>query len=59
MKALTMFHIEESYGKLHKPVNKTYWKDHAFPTVVNAFYSSVENSIGKFINKCVGVDILI
>ena len=33
------------WKKLREPVDKTDWKRHANPAVVNAFYSSLENSI--------------
>ena len=33
------------WGKLRDKVDKTDWKRHAYPAVVNAFYSSIENSI--------------
>ena len=34
-----------AWGKLREKVDKTDWKRHAQPAVVNAFYSSIENSI--------------
>lgn len=47
------------WGRLREKVDKTDWKRHANPAVVNAFYSSIENSIqfpagilqGTFFNK--------
>ncbi|XP_033323591.2 M13 family metallopeptidase neprilysin 2 isoform X2 [Megalopta genalis] len=42
---LTLFGLEYSFGKLRKPVNKTDWITHGRPAVVNAYYSSIENSI--------------
>ncbi|XP_044018489.1 neprilysin-2-like isoform X2 [Aphidius gifuensis] len=42
---LTLFGTEYSFSKLRKPVNKTDWISHGRPAVVNAFYSSIENSI--------------
>ncbi|KZC07350.1 Membrane metallo-endopeptidase-like 1 [Dufourea novaeangliae] len=42
---LTLFGVEYSFGKLRKPVNKTDWITHGRPAIVNAFYSSIENSI--------------
>lgn len=33
------------WSKLREKVDKTDWKRHAEPAVVNAFYSSIENSI--------------
>lgn len=42
---LTLFGTEYSFSKLRKPVNKTDWLSHARPAIVNAFYSSIENSI--------------
>ncbi|KAL9887927.1 M13 family metallopeptidase neprilysin 2 isoform 1-T1 [Glossina fuscipes fuscipes] len=34
-----------SFNKLRQPINKTEWLRHARPAIVNAFYSSLENSI--------------
>ncbi|XP_012252045.2 neprilysin-2 isoform X2 [Athalia rosae] len=42
---LTLFGTEYSFEKLRKPVNKSEWISHGRPAVVNAFYSSIENSI--------------
>lgn len=42
---LTIFGTNFSFGRLRKPVNKTEWITHARPAIVNAFYSSIENSI--------------
>ncbi|XP_066597327.1 neprilysin-2 isoform X2 [Prorops nasuta] len=42
---LTLFATEYSFGKLRKPVNKSDWISHGRPAIVNAFYSSIENSI--------------
>ena len=42
---LTLFGVEYSFGKLRKPVNKSDWITHGRPAIVNAFYSSIENSI--------------
>lgn len=42
---LTLFNNEYSFDKLRKPVNKSDWVTHGRPAVVNAFYSSIENSI--------------
>lgn len=44
---LTLFGTEYSFSKLRKPVNKSDWVSHGRPAVVNAFYSSIENSIRK------------
>ena len=33
------------WRKLREPVDKTDWRRHANPAVVNAFYSPIENSI--------------
>ena len=44
---LTLFGTEYAFTKLRKPVNKTDWVSHGRPAVVNAFYSSIENSIRK------------
>ncbi|VVD05133.1 neprilysin-2 [Leptidea sinapis] len=42
---LTLFGTEYLFSKLREPVNKTDWLGHGRPAVVNAFYSSIENSI--------------
>ncbi|XP_015116946.1 neprilysin-2 isoform X2 [Diachasma alloeum] len=42
---LTLFGTEYSFSKLRKPVNKSDWVTHGRPAIVNAFYSSIENSI--------------
>ncbi|XP_057331668.1 neprilysin-2-like isoform X2 [Microplitis mediator] len=42
---LTLFGTEYSFSKLRKPINKSDWVSHGHPAVVNAFYSSIENSI--------------
>jgi len=34
-----------AWGRLREKINKTDWRRHGRPAVVNAFYSSVENSI--------------
>ena len=41
------FGTTKAFRKLRLPVNKTDWITHARPAVVNAFYSSIENSIRK------------
>lgn len=46
---LTIFGTNFSFGRLRKPVNKTEWITHGRPAVVNAFYSSIENSIRKYL----------
>lgn len=45
------FRRDQLIGKLRKPVNKTDWETHSIPFVVNAFYSLIENSIRKSINR--------
>ena len=42
---LTVFNADHSFSKLREPVNKTDWETHSKPAVVNAYYSSLENSI--------------
>lgn len=42
---MNVFGTDYSFSKLRLPVNKTEWIRHARPAVVNAFYSSIENSI--------------
>lgn len=44
---LTLFGTEYLFSKLREPVNKTDWITHGRPAIVNAFYSSIENSIRK------------
>lgn len=44
---MSVFGTDYSFNKLRKPVNKTDWITHARPAIVNAFYSSIENSIRK------------
>uniref|UniRef100_A0A4Y0BJM9 Neprilysin, neutral endopeptidase 2 n=1 Tax=Anopheles funestus TaxID=62324 RepID=A0A4Y0BJM9_ANOFN len=46
----TILHIKKfdttkAFKKLRMPVNKTDWITHSKPAIVNAFYSSIENSI--------------
>lgn len=41
----TTFAFEFNFGRLRDPVNKTEWFSHGRPTVVNAYYNSIENSI--------------
>ncbi|BET02258.1 Peptidase family M13 [Nesidiocoris tenuis] len=36
---------EYNFGRLRDPVNKTDWRTHGRPQIVNAFYSPTENSI--------------
>ncbi len=47
MLALDFFEADYFYKKLREPVNKTDWITHGHPAVVNAFYSSSENSIRR------------
>ncbi|XP_037942107.1 neprilysin-2-like isoform X3 [Teleopsis dalmanni] len=42
---MNVFGTDYSFNKLRLPVNKTDWVRHARPAIVNAFYSSIENSI--------------
>lgn len=42
---MQVFGTNYAFNKLRKPVNKTDWITHARPAIVNAFYSSIENSI--------------
>lgn len=48
---MNVFGTDYAFNKLRKPVNKTDWVTHARPAIVNAFYSSIENSIRKFIGS--------
>lgn len=47
--AMNVFGTDYAFNKLRQPVNKTDWVTHARPAIVNAFYSSIENSIRKFL----------
>jgi predicted metalloendopeptidase len=42
---VTKFGMNYSFGRLRTMVNKTEWITHGRPAIVNAFYSSIENSI--------------
>jgi predicted metalloendopeptidase len=42
---MSVFGTDYAFNKLRKPVNKTDWITHSRPAIVNAFYSSIENSI--------------
>ncbi|PSN53889.1 Membrane metallo-endopeptidase-like 1 [Blattella germanica] len=42
---VTKFGMNYSFGRLRTKVNKTEWITHGRPAIVNAFYSSIENSI--------------
>lgn len=53
---LTLFGTEYLFGKLREPVNKTDWITHGRPAVVNAFYSSIENSIREYKYNCNSFD---
>lgn len=46
---MTRFGTEYGFGRLREPVNKTEWITHGRPAIVNAFYSSIENSIRMYI----------
>lgn len=48
---MNIFGTDYSFNKLRLPVNKTDWVRHARPAIVNAFYSSLENSIRKSYSK--------
>lgn len=43
--SINIFGTDRAFKKLREPVNKTDWITHSKPAVVNAFYSSIENSI--------------
>lgn len=51
--SMNKFGSDYAFNKLRKPVNKTDWVTHAKPAIVNAFYSSIENSIRKLSYKYV------
>lgn len=42
---LAVFDNDYQFNRLRKPVNKTDWVTHSKPALVNAVYSSLENSI--------------
>lgn len=52
---MNVFGTDYAFNKLRKPVNKTDWVTHARPAIVNAFYSSIENSIRKFAYLILGI----
>lgn len=45
---LSVFDDDYTFGQLRKAVNKTDWVTHSKPALVNALYSSLENSIRRF-----------
>lgn len=45
---MNVFGTDYAFNKLRKPANKTDWVTHARPAIVNAFYSSIENSIREY-----------
>lgn len=45
---LTKFGTDYSFNRLRQKVNKTEWISHGRPAIVNAFYSSIENSIRAY-----------
>ena len=42
---MSKWSTNKSFKKLREKVDKTDWKRHANPAVVNAFYNSIENSM--------------
>ncbi|KAK9722859.1 Peptidase family M13 [Popillia japonica] len=52
---LTLFATRYSFRRLRQPVNKTDWITHGRPAIVNAFYSSIENSIQNSIQFPAGI----
>lgn len=42
---IEVFELDNFFAKLRKPVNKTDWETHSIPSIVGAYYSSLENSI--------------
>lgn len=52
---MNVFGTDYAFNKLRKPVNKTDWVTHARPAIVNAFYSSIENSIRKYLGTSANV----
>lgn len=48
--SINKFYMNYEFNSLRKPVNKTDWIAHSSPTVINAYYSFEENSIGMIFN---------
>lgn len=48
--SIKRFDNDRDFKKLHLPVNKTDWVKHSKQAQVNAFYSSLENSISELID---------
>lgn len=46
---LRVFDTDRKFHLLHQSINKTDWKAHSIPTVVNAYYNEMENSICKLL----------
>ena len=44
---VSIFKKDYTISQLRKPVNKSDWTSHGASSVVNAYFSSQENSIGK------------
>lgn len=44
---ISLFYTEEHIGRFREPNNKTDWRTHSIPAVVNAYYDTSENSIRK------------
>lgn len=55
---MNVFGTDYAFNKLRQPVNKTDWVTHARPAIVNAFYSSIENSIRMYSFAYITFDIL-
>lgn len=57
--SIKRFDNDRDFNKLHLPVNKTDWVKQSKQAQVNAFYSSLENSISKFFASLIDRSLLI
>lgn len=57
--SIKRFDNDRDFNKLHLPVNKTDWVKQSKQAQVNAFYSSLENSISEFFASLIDRSLLI